>query len=160
MGSLNWTEKNPDGMEGLKSDMDPTRDARKRLAEELGKGEYDQGLADQYYGERESGINSSFHNASRTAAANMGKRGLGTSGMAIGQQADMSFAAAAQKAAAKKRAIDAAKDVRRQGLMDEYGVWSDFADANATKAKLAEQDAARDDAKFWSLVGLGVGGGL
>jgi hypothetical protein len=90
----------------------------------------------------------------------MGKRGLGTSGMAIGQQADMSFAAAAQKAAAKKRAIDAAKDVRRQGLMDEYGVWSDFADANAEKAKLRAQDDAAAEDRFWSSVGLGIGAGI
>lgn len=134
---------------------DPTEDARKRLSEELGKpNNYDQNLANETYQNDARGIDSTLYRASKQAAADYGKRGLSASGMASGQQMDLNFAAAAQKAAAKNRAIEAAKAVRRQGLMDEYGIWEDLANANKDKEKLKQQDEQNSEAMYWKPAGM------
>ena len=140
---------------GLLNEKD---DSRQRIVDELGKDEYDQQLADSYYKEREGSIDNAFYNASRTAAADMGKRGLSGSGMGVGQQVNTAFSAAAQKAAARNRAIEQAKAVRRRGLLDEAGVWTDLQDAENQKRALSAQDQARDDSRAWGLVGIGLGG--
>lgn len=134
---------------------DPTEDARKRLSEELGKpNNYDQNLANETYQNDAQGIDSTLYRASKQAAADYGKRGLSASGMASGQQTDLNFAAAAQKAAAKNRAIESAKAVRRQGLMDEYGIWEDLADANKEKEKLKQQDEQNSESTYWKPAGI------
>lgn len=132
--------------------------SRQRISDELGKDEYDQGLADSYYKDREGSINNAFHNASRNAAADMGKRGLGGSGMAVGQQQNAAFTAAAQKAAAQKSAIDQAKQVRRQGLLDEAHVWTDLTDSQNQQHQLERQDDINANNRAWQLFGLGLGG--
>lgn len=93
---------------------------------ELRQGGYDPNEANTYYEQANIPIEQQSSAASKGAAAQYARRGLGNSGMATGAQSDVALKTAAQQRLAKLGSTLQATQLKRQRALDAYGVQSDW----------------------------------
>jgi hypothetical protein len=115
---------------------------------DLRKGGYDPATADNYFNQADTNITAAQNQAGESSAESYARRGLGSSGMAASAGADVTLQAAAARATARQRAIDAATSNKRSSTLDAWGVAAKAKGMDMEYQKWLALKQANEDEKY------------
>lgn len=155
-GFGNWAGWGPEQAAEAKRARDRATgdlDQQRQIMEELRKGGYDPGLAENYYQSQAPDIQHGYFDASRDAAASMAQRGMGGSGANTAFQMQAGNQRTGQLVQARRAAISQATQDKRANLMGAAGVGQGIYGADSEIA------AGRDQRQnAWKNFALKAGG--
>jgi hypothetical protein len=108
---------------------------------------YDQSVADGYYNQADTGITASQNQAGEQSSESYARRGLGSSGMAASAGTDVTLQAAAARATARQRSIDAATSAKRGSTLDAWGVAAQTKKMDLDYQRWLEEKRLREQAQ-------------